>query len=111
MRTLKDPLKLRSPEVERIIQFPFTLPTSEEKTEEELWRIAERRREQGKKLQELAAKTRLEKVNIQRPADRRKHSSNHHTCSLCRKKPISSICSTCANGGSRKAKRTGQYVE
>ena len=34
----------------------------EEKTEEELARIAERRREQGRKLQEIAAKSRLEKV-------------------------------------------------
>jgi actin-related protein 5 len=62
LRTLKDPLKLRSPEVERVIQFPFTVAIAEEKSEEELARIAERRREQGKKLQELAAKTRLDKV-------------------------------------------------
>jgi actin-related protein 5 len=62
LRTLKDPLKLRSPEVERVIQFPFTVAIAEEKSEEELARIAERRREQGKKLQELAAKTRLDKA-------------------------------------------------
>ncbi len=60
LRTLKDPLKLKSSGV--IIQFPYTLPTAEEKTEEELARIAEKRKEQGRKLQELAAKTRLEKV-------------------------------------------------
>ena len=47
---------------ERIIQFPYTLPVTEEKTEEELARIAERRREQGRKIQEIAAKSRLEKV-------------------------------------------------
>ncbi|KAF8919432.1 actin-like ATPase domain-containing protein [Mucidula mucida] len=60
LRTLKDPLKLKSSGV--IIQFPYTLPTAEEKTEEELARIAEKRKEQGRKLQELAAKTRLEKL-------------------------------------------------
>ena len=60
LRKLKDPLNLRASE--RIIQFPFTLPTTEEKTEEELARIAERRKEQGRKLQELAAKSRAEKV-------------------------------------------------
>ena len=36
----------------------------EEKTEEELTRIAEKRKEQGKKLQEMAAKSRMEKVTI-----------------------------------------------
>ncbi|KAF8876485.1 hypothetical protein BD779DRAFT_1613295 [Infundibulicybe gibba] len=60
LKTLKDPLKLRS--CERIIQFPFTLPVLEEKTEEELAKIAEKRREQGRKLQEMAAKTRMEKA-------------------------------------------------
>lgn len=34
----------------------------EEKTEEELARIAEKRKEQGKKLQEMAAEKRREKV-------------------------------------------------
>ncbi|EIN13328.1 actin-like ATPase domain-containing protein [Punctularia strigosozonata HHB-11173 SS5] len=68
LRTLKDPLKLRSPMVERVIQFPFTVAVQEEKSEEELARIAERRREQGKKLQEIAAKTRLEKL-VQKEAD------------------------------------------
>ena len=47
---------------EKVIQFPFSAPVAEEKTEEELARIAERRREQGRKLQELAAKAREEKV-------------------------------------------------
>lgn len=60
MRALKDPLKLR--ENTCTIQFPFALPVVEEKTEEELARIAEKRREQGRKLQEIAAKTRMEKV-------------------------------------------------
>jgi len=44
------------------VQFPFVLPVVEEKTEEELARIAEKRKEQGKKLQEMAAEKRREKV-------------------------------------------------
>ncbi|RDX51426.1 actin-like ATPase domain-containing protein [Lentinus brumalis] len=60
LRKLKDPLNLRASE--RIIQFPYTLPVTEEKTEEELARIAERKKEQGRKLQELAAKSRMEKL-------------------------------------------------
>ena len=62
LRELKDPLKMRASE--RIIQFPFSAPVTEEKTEEELAKIAERRKEQGRKLQELAAKSRLEKVRV-----------------------------------------------
>jgi actin-related protein 5 len=57
---LRDPLQLRASEV--VVQFPFVMPVTEEKTEEELTRIAERRKEQGKKLQEMAANKRLEKV-------------------------------------------------
>lgn len=60
LRSLKIPANMRA--AERIIQFPFTIPVVEEKTEEELTRIAEKRKEQGKKLQELAAKSRMEKV-------------------------------------------------
>ncbi|KAG7451093.1 actin-like protein Arp5p [Guyanagaster necrorhizus] len=60
LKSLKDPLKLRASET--IIQFPFALQVAEEKTEEELARIAEKRKEQGRKLQELAAKTRMEKL-------------------------------------------------
>ncbi|PCH33044.1 chromatin remodeling complex subunit [Wolfiporia cocos MD-104 SS10] len=60
LRALKDPLGLRA--AERIVQFPYAAPTAEEKTEEELARIAERKREQGRKLQEIAAKTRMEKL-------------------------------------------------
>ena len=36
----------------------------EEKSEEELAKIAERRREQGRRLQEMAAKARAEKVSV-----------------------------------------------
>ncbi|KAF8439468.1 chromatin remodeling complex subunit [Boletus edulis BED1] len=62
LRSLKIPANLRASE--RIIQFPFALHVVEEKTEEELARIAEKRKEQGKKLQELAAKSRTEKARI-----------------------------------------------
>ena len=60
LRGLRDPLQLRA--VERIIQFPFVLPVADERTEEEIARATEKRREQGKKLQEMASKARLEKV-------------------------------------------------
>lgn len=60
LRALKDPLKLR--ESDRIIQFPFTIPESNEKKEEELAKLSERRKEQGKKLQQIAAQKRVEKV-------------------------------------------------
>lgn len=40
----------------------ISLQTESEKTEEEQARIAERRKEQGRRLQEMAAKQRLEKV-------------------------------------------------
>lgn len=62
LHSLKIAANLRASE--RVIQFPFTLPVVEEKTEEELARIAEKRKEQGKKLQEMAAKNRMEKVCI-----------------------------------------------
>ncbi|KAL4242856.1 actin family protein [Abortiporus biennis] len=60
LRSLKDPLNLRA--ADRIIQFPFTVAVAEEKTEEELARIAERKKEQGRKLQEIAAKARQDKL-------------------------------------------------
>lgn len=44
------------------MQFPFMVPIVEEKTAEELARMAEKRKEQGKKLQEMAAEKRREKV-------------------------------------------------
>jgi actin-related protein 5 len=62
LRTMNDPLKIR--QADRIIQFPYLIPVVEEKTEEELARIAEKRREQGRKLQEIAAKTRSEKASF-----------------------------------------------
>jgi len=62
LRQLKDPLKLRDSEV--VVQFPFIPAVTEEKTEEEISRIAEKRKEQGRKLQEIAAKTREEKACV-----------------------------------------------
>ena len=47
---------------DRTIQFPFTEHVILEKSEEELARIAERKREGGRRLQEQAAKIRLEKL-------------------------------------------------
>ena len=60
LRSLSDPVLLSRSG--KIIQFPFSRPTVDEKTEEEQARLAERRKEQGKRLQEMAAKSRMEKV-------------------------------------------------
>ncbi|RCI09817.1 hypothetical protein L249_4170 [Ophiocordyceps polyrhachis-furcata BCC 54312] len=45
-----------------VIQYPFTEETIIQKTEEELARIAERKKESGRRLQEQAAKLRLDKL-------------------------------------------------
>ncbi|KAI9760128.1 MAG: hypothetical protein M4579_001848 [Chaenotheca gracillima] len=45
-----------------VIQYPFTEQTVVQKSEEELAKIAERRKESGRRLQEQAAKMRLEKL-------------------------------------------------
>ena len=47
---------------ERVIQAPFTEIVKEEKTQEEIDRINERRKESGRRLQEQASKMRLEKL-------------------------------------------------
>ena len=47
---------------DHVIQYPYTEPTIVEKSEEELARIAERKREGGRRLQEQAARVRLEKL-------------------------------------------------
>ena len=47
---------------DHIIQYPYTEPVVIEKTEEELARIAEKKREGGRRLQVQAAKMRLEKL-------------------------------------------------
>jgi actin-related protein 5 len=64
LRKLKDPQNLLS--ASAIIQWPFSVPVVEEKTEEELDRLKERRKEQGRKLQEMAAAKREEKVRPSR---------------------------------------------
>ncbi|KAG8741536.1 Nuclear actin-protein involved in chromatin remodeling [Ceratobasidium sp. 414] len=50
---------------DRVVQFPFISPTETEKTEEELARLAEKRKEAGRRLQEMAAQKRLEKVILE----------------------------------------------
>ena len=47
---------------ERIIQYPYTEEVVVTKTEEELAKIAERKKESGRRLQEQAAKMRLERL-------------------------------------------------
>jgi len=47
---------------ERIIQYPYTEEVVVQKTEEELAKIAERKKESGRRLQEQAAKMRLERL-------------------------------------------------
>jgi actin-related protein 5 len=47
---------------ERIVQYPYTEEVVVQKTEEELAKIAERKKESGRRLQEQAAKMRLEKL-------------------------------------------------
>lgn len=49
-------------ERDHVIQFPFTEQVIIQKTEEELARAAEKRKESGRRLQEQAAKMRLEKL-------------------------------------------------
>ena len=62
LHSLRDPLTLTR--AGKIVQFPFSQPAIDEKTEEEQARLAERRKEQGKRLQEMAAKARMEKVRV-----------------------------------------------
>lgn len=55
-------------EKDRVIQFPFTETVKVEKSQEELDKIAEKRKESGRRLQEQAAKARLEKVPTLNPS-------------------------------------------
>lgn len=55
-------------EKDRVIQFPFVQTIVPVKTEEELAKIAERKKESGRRLQEQAARIRLEKLR-QKEAD------------------------------------------
>jgi actin-related protein 5 len=77
IRSLADPAKMS--EMTKVIQFPFTQAVSSfntcglegadgvqeiaEKSEAELAAATERRREQGKRLQEMQARQRAEKVS------------------------------------------------
>ncbi|KAI1317777.1 Nuclear actin-protein involved in chromatin remodeling [Mortierella claussenii] len=63
LASFEDPEVFRTKD--RVIQFPFVAPVIEEKSEEEQARLAAKRKEQGRRLQEQAAKARLEKL-IQR---------------------------------------------
>ncbi|PWN37790.1 actin-like ATPase domain-containing protein [Meira miltonrushii] len=47
---------------DRVVQFPYTAEVKEEKTQEELDQIAERKREAGRRLQEQTKRIRLEKL-------------------------------------------------
>jgi actin-related protein 5 len=63
LRALADARNLAA--ADRTIQFPFALATSTEQTEEELARQLEKRKESGRRLQEQAAKQRLERMGKQ----------------------------------------------
>ncbi|KAG9104142.1 Nuclear actin-protein involved in chromatin remodeling [Ceratobasidium sp. 370] len=66
LRELSNPEQMLT--ADRVVQFPFVSPTETEKTEEELARQAEKRKEAGRRLQEMAAQKRLEKL-IQKEND------------------------------------------
>jgi actin-related protein 5 len=48
------------------VQFPYPIPDVVHRSEEELAAMAEKRKEQGKKLQEITQKRNREKVGIDR---------------------------------------------
>lgn len=60
IRSLADPANMAA--MTKVVQFPFTQPEVIEKTEEELAAQMERRKENGRRLQEMQAKQRAEKV-------------------------------------------------
>jgi actin-related protein 5 len=62
LETLSDPEKMS--EIDKVVQFDYALPEVNLKTDEEIAKSTERRREQGRKLQEMAAKQRAEKVCV-----------------------------------------------
>lgn len=87
LRSLSDPATLSRSG--KIIQFPFSQPSVDEKTEEDQARLTERRKEQGKRLQEMAAKARMEKVSAPYMTVNR---ARHGCCSW---KPKRGICARC----------------
>lgn len=60
IRGMSDPAKMAAST--RTVQFPYAASEIAEKTEAELAAAFERRREQGKRLQEMQARQRAEKV-------------------------------------------------
>jgi hypothetical protein len=60
IRSLADPVAMAN--MTKVVQFPYSEPDVVEKTEEELAAQKERRREHGRRLQEMQAKQRAEKV-------------------------------------------------
>ncbi|CDZ96567.1 Actin-related protein-Arp5p [Phaffia rhodozyma] len=66
IKTLADTKRING--VDTIMQFPFTVPVADEKTGEELARQAEKRKESGRRLQEIQTKQRMEKL-IQQDTD------------------------------------------
>lgn len=62
IRDLGDPAKMTA--ATKVVQFPYAVSEVAEKTEAELAAALERRREQGKRLQEMQSRQRLEKVAV-----------------------------------------------
>ncbi|SGY61894.1 BQ5605_C007g04619 [Microbotryum silenes-dioicae] len=60
LQAMADPVKMV--DVNRIVQFPFIPPIVEEKTEEELAKAADKKKESGRRLQEQVQKQRSEKM-------------------------------------------------
>lgn len=67
IRSLADPKAMA--DMTKVVQFPFTAPDIVEKSEEEIAAAMERRRENGRRLQEMQAKQRAEKVRAGEPED------------------------------------------
>ncbi len=63
LRRLCDPLQLRT--VELIVQFPFVMPAVDSRVDEERAHTGEKRRKQGKRLQEWQAKNPLKRYRGQ----------------------------------------------
>jgi actin-related protein 5 len=106
LRKLKNPLELRS--VERVVQFPYTVPTENEKTEEEVARLTEKRREQGRRLQETQAKIRLEQVRDVQFVS--KHALKELAGRLRKTKRHCRLCLNCAIAKQRTGSVTGWSV-
>lgn len=62
LRSLANPATMEAKTM--VVQFPYNQPEVVEKTEEEIAAQLERRKEQGRRLQEMQAKQRAEKVRV-----------------------------------------------